>query len=131
MSRSGPEAPTFRQEYPPLTPIHIYIYILYHIQLVDSYTLTLLVARLSSWLNDGLEPGVVAVWDVPVGGAAYDAAGTLVGMSVAPTADDDSPFNPHPHACRILFLLRLGLSPLPRCSQRFAPSIAEALEVSQ
>ena len=40
-------------------------------------------ARLSSWLSDGLEPGVVAVWDVPVGGAAYDAASTLVGMSVA------------------------------------------------
>ena len=84
MSRSGPEAPTFRQEdtYLPV----LYIHILYHIQLVDSYTLTLLVARLSSWLSDGLEPGVVAVWDVPVGGAAYDAAGTLVGMSVVPFA---------------------------------------------
>ena len=43
-------------------------------------------ARFSSWLSDGLEPGVVAVWDVPVGGAAYDAAGTLVGMSVVPFA---------------------------------------------
>ena len=43
-------------------------------------------ARLSSWLTHGLVPGVVAVCDVPVGGAAYDAAGALVGMSVVPFA---------------------------------------------
>ena len=42
-----------------------------------------------------------------------------------------NPSPPSPPCVRHCVFLRFGLSPLPRCSQRFAPSIAEALEVSQ
>ena len=126
MSRSGPEAPTFRQEdtYLPV----LYIYILYHIQLVDSYTLTLLVARLSSWLIDGLVPSVF-----PVNHLVFEF-NRPQWSSVCDVVTPSSPRSMSPHHPLILMRASLCLFAFwpfgyPRVSQDFGMA-AEPPEVS-
>ena len=62
-----------------------YIHILYHIQLIHSYTLhTAVPKRISSCLIGSLVPRVIAVGGVPDNIAALDSPGTLILKTVVP-----------------------------------------------